>query len=76
MCWHCIALPTCRRQLALVSKDEDRKQARIQQLEESAESLKREMKDHEGTPAVHYSSLIPRLECGRHKSLGTRLILL
>ena len=44
----------CRSQLALASKGEDWKQARIQQLEENTESLKREMKDHEGTPSVHY----------------------
>ena len=42
------ALLMCRRQLALTSKDGDRKQARIQGLEEDAESLRREMKDHEG----------------------------
>ena len=44
---HCSAY-ICRRQLALTSKDKDRKLARIQQLEENTESLKREMKDHEG----------------------------
>ena len=50
-----LAAYICRRQLALASKDEDQKQARIHQLEENTESLRREMKDHEGTPSVHYS---------------------
>ena len=49
---HC-SLPMCRRQLALTSKDGDQKLARIQRLEDDAESLRREMKDNEGTTSVY-----------------------
>ena len=52
----------CRRQLALTSKDGDRKQARIQGLEEDAESLRREMKDHEGELHDSISEVLMREE--------------
>lgn len=61
----------CRRQLALTSKDGDRKQARIQGLEEDAESLRREMKDHEGE--LHHSISEVLMYCMEENFWGRKL---